>query len=113
LTALVAGVVLFFFNPLSASIYPPCPFHHLTGLHCPGCGSLRATHQLLHGHLAAAFALNPLWVVLIPILVVISIPRFRPKGPLVPWLFFAVIVLFGILRNLPWWPFTLLAPHGM
>jgi hypothetical protein len=27
---------------------------------CPGCGSQRAVHQLLHGHLFASFSLNPL-----------------------------------------------------
>ncbi|CAO5235538.1 DUF2752 domain-containing protein [Frankia sp. AgKG'84/4] len=33
---------------------PLCPVRHLTGLDCPACGSLRAVHSLLHGHLGAA-----------------------------------------------------------
>ncbi|PYV86056.1 MAG: hypothetical protein DMG90_22080 [Acidobacteria bacterium] len=35
-------------NPASSGIFPPCPFLWLTGFYCPGCGSLRALHQLLH-----------------------------------------------------------------
>ena len=45
-------------NPL-----PPCPLRALTGLYCPGCGSTRTLHALLHGDLATAMAMNPLLVV--------------------------------------------------
>lgn len=27
------------------------------------------------------------------------------------WSVTACVVVFGLTRNLPWWPFTLLAPH--
>ena len=42
------AAVLFFFNPAQSGFYPFCVFHRTTGLLCPGCGSLRALHQLLH-----------------------------------------------------------------
>ena len=112
--------VLFFMDPADGSFFPPCPFHHLTGLYCPGCGSLRAVHQLLHGNLAAAFGLNPLMVLSLPFLGYCLIsPRVaaltkRAKGGFIPafwiWSILIVIILFWILRNLPFYPFTLLAP---
>src|SRR6266550_1487519 len=66
---LVACVaVLYFFNPAEHGFYPSCLFYKTTGLLCPGCGTLRAVHQLLHGHIAAAFRLNALFVLSIPVL---------------------------------------------
>jgi hypothetical protein len=40
--------------------------------------------------------------------------RDRPVPSVPPWLGWTLLVLFvgfGITRNLPWWPFTLLSPH--
>jgi len=42
--------------------FPLCPFHTLTGWLCPGCGSQRAMHQLLHGNFGASLKLNPLFL---------------------------------------------------
>ena len=56
---LLAGAALYLFNPAESRLFPPCPFHALTGWQCPGCGSLRAAHCLLHGEFIAAFRLNP------------------------------------------------------
>ena len=39
--------------------YPTCPFLAITGWYCPGCGSLRAVHDLLHGDLAGAVRPQP------------------------------------------------------
>ncbi len=55
---IAAGFILFFFDPATAGFYPPCLFRTVLGMRCPGCGSLRAVHQLLHGQVAAAWALN-------------------------------------------------------
>ncbi len=38
---------------------PPCPFHALTGLPCPGCGMTRACLHLIQGHLGPALLSNP------------------------------------------------------
>jgi hypothetical protein len=70
LVAAAAGVaMLAVFDPATSGVFPPCPVRYLTGWYCPGCGSLRAVHQLLHGNLRAAWAMNPLTVVLLPFLV--------------------------------------------
>jgi hypothetical protein len=122
LAAFAAGVVtLRVFDPATSSVFPPCPLRYLTGWYCPGCGSLRAMHQLLHGHVGAAWAMNPLTVVLLPFLIygLASFALFEIRGEGLPQPFLrgswiralcAAIVLFGIARNLPLHPFDLLAP---
>lgn len=125
LVLLAAGLMLLrIYNPATSTLFPPCPFHYLTGWYCPGCGSLRAIHQLLHGNVRAAWAMNPLSLLLFPFLAyglareAISYWRGRPLPQFaVPgaWIraLCALIVLFGIVRNLPFHPFDLLAPGGM
>jgi hypothetical protein len=111
-TALVGAVGLYLIDPAQHELYP-CLFHATTGLQCPGCGGLRATHQLLHGHLAAAWTLNPLAVLLVPVYGLlachIALGLIRGHGlrcatprPALIWLGFGGLVAFGILRNLPW-----------
>ncbi|MAP54232.1 DUF2752 domain-containing protein [Altibacter sp.] len=70
LIVLLAGLLWVYhtFDPSEHAFFLPCPFHHLTGFLCPGCGSQRAIHHLLHGHIAAAFSLNPLLVLSLPLL---------------------------------------------
>lgn len=116
-----AIVMLHFFDPATSGLFPPCPLRYLTGWYCPGCGSLRAIHQLLQGNLRAAWALNPLTVVLLPFLAygMASYALFEIRGQHLPRLFLpavwiralcAVIILFGIARNIPFYPFELLGP---
>jgi len=62
LTGILAVILLVIygsFDPASHP-FPPCPFRRLTGFSCPGCGSQRAIHQLLHGDILAAFRYNPM-----------------------------------------------------
>src|SRR5690348_15182815 len=63
-----AAIFLFWFDPSQSALYPLCYFHRLTGLWCPGCGSLRALHQLLHGNLSAALHYNALLVLSLPLI---------------------------------------------
>jgi len=120
-TATVAAVVLFLFEPTRSVIYPVCHFHQLTGWHCPGCGTLRALHHLTHGELAAAFGCNPLLLVSLPVLAWLAarrlIRRRNSPGQLpssvqsaAPWVALGVILLFGILRNLPFPAFVWMSP---
>jgi hypothetical protein len=106
-----ALVALYCYNPARTAIFPPCPFHYVTGFHCPGCGSLRAIHSLLHGRLGTAMSQNPLMVVSIP---VVGIMLFRPGWSIrqwIPWTALAVLLAYGVIRNISVWPLTLLAPH--
>ncbi|MCR4828990.1 MAG: DUF2752 domain-containing protein [Bacteroidales bacterium] len=58
--ALVVAVVLGLLPNSATSYYPPCVFHKLTGIPCPGCGTTRAWRHLMHGHFYDALYTNPL-----------------------------------------------------
>lgn len=111
--AATAAALLYFFNPAEYGFYPRCFFKLTTGLDCPGCGGLRATHQLLHGHIREALALNPLFVVTLPIgaFFLLRVPVEKRTGrkwsrfistTTVVWICAAIVVAFGVLRNIPW-----------
>ena len=117
LFVLIGAWVLYTFgNPLI------CVFYKLTGLYCPGCGSGRASVALLHLDFAAAFGYNLLYVLLLPFIVYYLLkqyiilvfrkdvlPMFSIDG-LAAKIVLVVILMFWILRNIPVFPFTLLAP---
>lgn len=107
----IAGiVVLFAFDPAESSFFPRCPFRWLTGLNCPGCGSLRATHQLLHLHVGKAVRYNALMVLFIPLLLFLAVAdlfkaRFpklylASRHPVLSWSILAAILLWWLLRNI-------------
>lgn len=120
-----AGLVLLrVFDPATSGVFPPCPVRYLTGFYCPGCGSLRAMHALLHGDLLTALAMNPLMMITLPVvsygLLSAGLRELRGKGlpqvMLPAWWIRALCVLFvlyGVARNLPFHPFNLLAPGGL
>lgn len=101
-----ATVVLYFFDPRTTWFYPHCPFLALTGFQCPGCGTTRALHALLHGHVSTAFALNPLLFIVPPPVGLLHWMS-RAKGGvleaprIVGWALLLLVVAFGIVRNLP------------
>ena len=117
-----AGVaILYTFDPRNTGTYPICPFLGLTGYHCPGCGTLRALHQLLHGNIIAALGYNPLTVLSLPFIAYSFtdgvMRAFRIKNlrrVFIPhqyiWALFVGIVAFWLLRNVPIEPLTVLAP---
>ena len=108
---------LYLFNPANGAGYPACPFRMITGFQCPGCGTLRGLHQLLHGHPLAAFKLNPLMVMTLPFLLVVLFLTTRRAltGRMQPrlfipakyiWIFLVVVICFWIFRNTPFYPFV-------
>lgn len=120
LTAIGLAAV-YIVDPRVAGNYPPCPFLYLTGCYCPGCGTLRALHRLLHGDLLGALGYNALAVAVLPFLAMgVANRTTRLSGrPLLPvsaisppvaWGILVAIVAFWALRNLPLYPFTTLAP---
>ena len=121
LVIIISAITLYLYNPATSSIYPSSPFRALTGLYCPGCGTLRGLHQLLHGNLIAAFGLNPLMVISLPFMVCsyINYGFEAIKGqPLwsifIParliWFLLQTIIAYWVVRNIPFHPFDLLAP---
>jgi len=73
ITAIAAVALYTAIDPESSVFFPKCPFHMLTGLECPGCGSQRAIHSLLNGDIAAAIHYNLLIVLSIPYLLFLAI----------------------------------------
>jgi hypothetical protein len=108
--ALAGGAVLYACDPRTTWFYPFCPLHRLTGLNCPGCGALRAAHSLLHGQVGAAFRLNPLLLLSPLFLAALALRPAWCRRAWVAWAACGVLVAYGVLRNIPAWPFTLFAP---
>jgi hypothetical protein len=109
--AFAAWILFFLIDPATQPLLPPCLFHAFTGLYCPGCGATRALHQLAHGHFMDALKLNALVVLGIPLGCLIAICRKRYNLP--AWCLRTLLVciaVFGVVRNIPLFPFTLLAP---
>jgi hypothetical protein len=104
-------------DPNQHGHYPTCPFLALTGLYCPGCGTLRAVHALAHLDLAGAASKNVLFLAMLPVLAALWLGWLRrsvtgrsrwvaPSWTI--WALFTVILGFGVLRNLS--GFGFLAP---
>lgn len=107
--AAAVAAVYFAVDPMQAPWMPKCMLHVVTGFDCPGCGSQRALHALLHGDLPGAFRANALLLAMIPyILLILYAELFRER---VPRLFravysqaaiiavVAVVMAWGVVRN--------------
>ncbi len=119
LVCLMGILTLYFYgNPF------PCLFYKFTHLYCPGCGAGRAATALIHLDLLTALRNNILFVIFcLPCgyyaaKVYISFvcgKDILPWKDAPGWVYTAIgitFVLYWILRNLPFFPFTLLAPIG-
>jgi hypothetical protein len=107
---LMGALVLAHFPPDQHGLYPRCSLFTSTGLLCPGCGSLRALHALTQGNWLGALRSNALLTAGLPMLGLFWVLRGLGRGSdsnvptLTGWLGWAVlgvILLFGLLRNLP------------
>lgn len=117
----VGSAAVTYFDPAKANFFPVCPMYALTGLACPGCGLTRGFHALFHGDIIPALDFNlliPVWAVIFGyVWVSLLLLAVRGKGlpmwmtnPRFLWAFMIVLVTFGVLRNIPVWPFTILFP---
>jgi Protein of unknown function (DUF2752) len=117
---LISVVAIYFiFNPAEYTIFPFCPFYKITGWYCPGCGGQRAFHALLHGYFSDALCDNFLIFIILPIAALKMFQEFTGKRTMLYKLqnsyfaygFLCFLVIFTILRNLPFHPFNLLVPQ--
>jgi len=116
----IVGIV----PPTADTLYPRCQLHSITGLHCPGCGPTRALHAALNGHFLQALAYNSLAIVVLPVVgrsllgslwswfrnQPVQVTRSSTKTT---FFVVALFVAYGVLRNVPVFPLTLLAPHEL
>ncbi|MEU4203603.1 DUF2752 domain-containing protein [Streptomyces sp. NPDC039022] len=91
-------------DPEVSGHYPGCPFRSLTGLSCPGCGTLRALRDLTRGDVAAALAHNALFVAALPLALFSWLRAVRGRPPVLTSVWAgvtggAVLLLWGVLRN--------------
>jgi len=118
LTLAFAGIYLFIFEPGKSGVFPVCPFRTLTGYACPGCGSTRGLHALVHGDIVTAFKFNPLLILSLPFLAYAFLRftnaaisgRHLPSNQLKAkyiWTIFGFVLFFWIFRNTPFYPFPL------
>lgn len=120
--ALAAGAcaVVWIADPTTpGGFLPVCPTKALLGIDCPGCGTLRAIYSLLHGDVLSALHFNALAVVALGFVIVayvlwtygrvvdrtiVSWQHHRWAAPVT----LAVVLLWFVLRILPFSPFTAL-----
>ena len=99
-------------DPNQGGFFPKCIYYQATGHWCPGCGGLRAVHDLLHGDFSAALGMNPVVVlVIVPLGIFgmawwwldglgVRVPAFHISTRLA-WALPALLLAFWILRNVP------------
>lgn len=98
---LAAAVALYLYNPSETALYPKCPFFVLTGYKCPGCGTLRGLHALLHGRIIEAIHFNLFMVISIPILILLTFFKKVRSSVIFPRIILAGILIWWIVRNTP------------
>ena len=104
--AVIAVAIYFTFDPsATGSFFPRCTFLTLTGYKCPGCGSQRALHALLHGQFMQAVRYNAALPVFIPLLALYAIAELQRKS----WQRFYTAVTGGavivaiVVAIVAWW----------
>jgi hypothetical protein len=125
IVGILIGLLFFWFyhtlNPSEHSVYPECQFYASTGYLCPGCGSQRAVHDILHFNITEAFKHNALVGLSILALVYLvfvlafnkisskKIPNYFNRAS-TAYAILGIILIFWILRNLPFEVFNILRP---
>jgi len=119
------AVVLFYYKFYDAgnSYSIQCGLYKLTGYLCPGCGGQRALHHLLHGELIQALRSNAVFIIGLPFLiylyyVCVRVYIFNDRRYNSSFVFSSafgysiliILLIFFILRNIPFVPFTYLLP---
>jgi len=102
LLVVLALIIFFsFFDPTTFPFFPRCFFYALTGFECPGCGTARALHSLVHGKMIAAFSYNPILFLAIPTLLILAFSQKARRSVKIPVAILIVTILYWIVRNLP------------
>ncbi len=122
LLIILGAVFLDSHRPGTPSLPMPCLTNSIFGLYCSGCGFSRCLYSILQLDFYQAFRYNELAFILLPIFIVYllsSMVSFIITGKNVlnkhipPKLLIGIfisLIIFAILRNIPFFPFNLLAP---
>lgn len=85
-------------DPHGPGSWGVCPTQAICGIDCPGCGSLRALHDLTAGHWAESMGHNAL---VVPAILFIAYATVRLPGTRWSLAWTVVFLVFTVLRNLP------------
>ncbi len=103
-------------DPHTPGSYGICPSLLIFGVYCPGCGSLRAMADVVAGDPTAAMGHNLLFLPAVVGLTIWAVLQLSPRVPRVritptmlsryrwlniPAILLVVVIVFGVLRNLP------------
>lgn len=103
ITVAATVLTIYYVADPSTAHMPQCTFKLITGLDCPGCGSQRALHALLHGHIAEAMAFNPAVSILIPLGVLYAFAEWTDKYPRLRHALLSKPAVYTILSMLVLW----------
>lgn len=122
LISLFGGAFLFYYYRFDPSdkeeLFLSCPSKTFFHLNCPGCGSQRMIHSLLHFEFGQAFSYNPLLFISLPLVAVLCFQFvsnaffgtcYRIGLLYKNWFvysLFGVFIVYMIVRNMPFWPFV-------
>ena len=102
--------VYYLYNPNNSNLFPKCPFFYFTGYKCPGCGSQRALHSILHFKFIEAFKFNGLLVSSLPVLFILFYSEIKLKenpnlykilhNNIFIWTYFSIVIIWWIFRTI-------------
>lgn len=108
--ATAVAALYFTVDPAGSVFMPKCPVKTFTGFDCPGCGSQRMLHALLHLDPAGAWRANAFLFSMIPFFIVYGAAEAMPRrlarvrkalnSPTAAIIVVTAIVGWTLLRNL-------------
>ncbi len=111
-----ATAFVYALDPHQHAFYPQCLLYNTTGIYCAGCGATRALYALLHGRVMEALHDNALFVSALPVMIYVASSYLLPAWKDNRWpqvtadpgrlarlglFFFALMMGFMVLRNIP------------
>ena len=116
LALLLVGIAwlvhLFINDPQDSDSFLSCPIYKVSGYECPGCGSQRAIHDVMHLRFDQAFQHNALMLFMLPYILFgftyqfLKISDSKKKwirknmyGGKIMLVILAAVIAFGIFRN--------------
>jgi hypothetical protein len=106
----IVGVIFYWIADPLGNYMPRCLFRSLTGFQCPGCGSQRFLHALLHGNVAEAVSYNYIFALFIPLIIFLLLLQIyrrkyaslyaRVYTPVNIIIILGIIVAWTVLRNI-------------
>lgn len=103
------AAVYFFIDPMEVKWMPRCLWKVATGTDCPGCGSQRMVHALMHGDIGGAWRANAYGLCILPLVgLMLWLELFREKhpglyrkvhSPVAIWMLTGSVIVWWVVRN--------------